>query len=125
MSFARLKTSVKRLQLTDGLAEWDDISGKPDAFPPEAHTHVAADITDLASNTFETVSKNLAASNYTFTFVDGDLVSLTYANGITKTLNYSGEGLASVTLSGATPGGIELTKTLTYSGGDPVSATYS
>ena len=32
-----------------GASTWDAISGKPEAYPPEAHTHVMADITDLPS----------------------------------------------------------------------------
>jgi len=29
-------------------AAWDDITGKPSAYPPEAHTHTKSDITDFA-----------------------------------------------------------------------------
>ena len=32
-----------------GASTWDAISGKPETYPPEAHTHVMADITDLPS----------------------------------------------------------------------------
>ena len=32
-----------------GASTWDAISGRPEAYPPEAHTHVMADITDLPS----------------------------------------------------------------------------
>ena len=32
-----------------GASTWDAISGKPEAYPPEAHTHVMADIADLPS----------------------------------------------------------------------------
>ena len=32
-----------------GASTWDAISGKPEAYPPEAHTHVMSDITDLPS----------------------------------------------------------------------------
>ena len=30
-----------------GSIEWDDVTDKPTEFPPSAHTHVMADITDL------------------------------------------------------------------------------
>ena len=32
-----------------GASTWDAVSGKPDFYPPEAHTHVMSDITDLPS----------------------------------------------------------------------------
>ena len=82
----------------------------------------------FVSQTFETVSKNLKASDATFNYNgSGDLTSIVYANGITKTLGYnSGGDLITVTLSGATPSGIDLVKTLGYtSGGDLSSLTYS
>lgn len=74
---------------------------------------------------FETVSKNLSAENATLAYSGGNLTSITYANGITKTLNYSGGNLTSIVLSGATPGGIDLTKTLAYTGSDLTSIAYS
>jgi hypothetical protein len=77
------------------------------------------------SPTFETVAKNLDASGATLNYTGGDLTSVVYANGITKTLNYTSGDLTSVVLSGATPGGIDLTKTLSYSGGDLTGITYS
>ena len=79
-------------------------------------------------DTFETVSKNLKASDYALTYNGaGDLTVITYANGIIKTLGYLGSGdLGTITLSGATPGGIDLVKTLTYNGsGDLESVSYS
>ena len=32
-----------------GASTWDAVSGKPETYPPEAHTHVMSDITDLPS----------------------------------------------------------------------------
>jgi hypothetical protein len=66
--------------------------------------------------TFETVSKNLDASDATFTYTGDELTSITYSNGVTKTFTYTGDNLTSVVLSGNTPDGIDLTKTLTYTG---------
>jgi YD repeat-containing protein len=81
-----------------------------------------------SEETFETVSKNLKASDYELTYNGaGDLTVITYANGIIKTLGYLGSGdLGTITLSGATPGGIDLVKTLTYNvSGDLESVAYS
>lgn len=78
-----------------------------------------------AGESFETVSKNLLALDATLTYSGGQLVLITYAGGISKTLAYGVDGLASVTLAGAVPGGIDLTKTFAYSGGDLVGWTYS
>lgn len=77
------------------------------------------------ADTFETVSKNLSASGAVMGYTDGDLTTVTYASGIIKTLAYSLDGLASVTLSGNTPGGISLVKTLSYSGGNLSGFIYS
>ena len=32
-----------------GASTWDTVLGKPDLYPPEVHTHVMSDITDLPS----------------------------------------------------------------------------
>lgn len=78
-----------------------------------------------AGYTFEKVSKNLASAAYTLTYTEGALTALTYANGIVKTLNRTGGKLTSIVLSGATPAGIMLTKTLTYTGDALTSVSYS
>ena len=77
------------------------------------------------ADTFETVSKNLSAAGAVMGYTSGDLTTVTYANGIVKTLAYSLDGLASVTLSGNTPGGIALVKMFSYSGGNLSGFTYS
>ena len=77
------------------------------------------------AETFETVSKNLSASGAVMGYTDGDLTTVTYSNGIVKTLAYSLDGLSSVTLSGNTPGGIALVKTLQYNSPDLSGFTYS
>lgn len=79
-------------------------------------------------NTFETVSKNLASSGGTLAYdANGDLVTITYDNGILKTLAYDGNGdLISLTLSGSTPESIDLVKTFSYdANGDLVTFVYS
>lgn len=91
---------------------------------------VQADVDAIISGgtlaeSFETVSKNLRAVDAVLNYSGGDLVSIVYANGITKTFGYSGGNLSTVTLSGATPGGISLSKGFTYSGGDLVAVDYS
>lgn len=81
--------------------------------------------TGSSADTFETVSKNLDASNATLNYSGSTLTSIDYANGITKTLNYTGSTLTSVVLSGSTPSGISLTKTLNYTGSTLTGVTYS
>jgi len=78
---------------------------------------------------FETVSKNLKSYPYTLSYgVDG-LSAITYDIGgglsIVKTFNYTLSVLTSIVLSGDTPSGIELTKTLSYTGIDLTGVAYS
>jgi hypothetical protein len=95
-------------------------------------SNVGNDVTETipggggTSDSFETVSANLSAYDYTLNYnVNGDIASIDYSNGVTKTFNYTGDDITSIVLSGSTPGGIELTKTLTYSSGDITSIVYS
>lgn len=70
----------------------------------------------FVQKTFETVNKNLEASGGVLAYnANDDLTSITYDNGIIKTLAYDANGdLTSVTLSGNTPEGIDLVKTFSY-----------
>jgi hypothetical protein len=81
------------------------------------------------AETFETVSKNLKAYDYTLNYTSGALTSIVYALGgsltITKTFNYTSGTLTSIVLSGSTPSGIDLTKTFTYTSGSLTSIGYS
>ncbi len=78
------------------------------------------------SDSFETVSANLSAYDYTINYNGlGDVSSIVYSNGVTKTFNYTGSDITSIVLSGSTPNGIELTKTLTYTNGDVTNITYT
>lgn len=77
------------------------------------------------ASTFETISKNLSASDATLAYTGDNLTSVTYSNGVVKTLNYTGDNLTSVVLSGTLPSGINLTKTLSYSGDNLTGITYS
>lgn len=75
---------------------------------------------------FETISTNLQAHDATLNYNgNGDITSIVYSNGITKTFNYTGSDITSIVLSGATPSGISLTKTLTYTSGDVTSIEYT
>ena len=81
-----------------------------------------------SSETFETVSKNLKGNPYVLNYSGNRLVSVVYtldSGSITKNLNYTGDLLTSIVLSGDTPAGIALTKTLGYSFGKLVSISYS
>lgn len=77
------------------------------------------------SPTFETVSKNLRSVACTLAYTSGKLTSLTYSNGVVKTLNYTGDVLTSIVLSGATPAGISLTKSLSYTAGVLTGVSYA
>lgn len=76
-------------------------------------------------DSFESVSQNLNADGATLAYSGGVLSSITYTSGVIKTLNYAGGNLTSIVLSGATPGGIDLTKTLSYTGSDLTGIAYS
>jgi hypothetical protein len=54
-----------------------------------------------------------------------NLTTISYASGVIKNFAYTGDDLTSITLSGATPDGIDLIKTLTYAGGNLTGVTYS
>jgi len=77
--------------------------------------------TARAEETFETVSKNLNASNA----VSSTETSITFANGITKTINEVDDTTLTITLSGSTPAGIDLVKTCTFTGDNLPICTYS
>ena len=87
------------------------------------------DLSDFQDLSFETVNKNLDASNATFTYTNGTLTSLQYtvsSGTITKTLNYTNDVLTSVVLSGDLPPGLsETTKTLSYTNGILTGVSYS
>jgi hypothetical protein len=78
---------------------------------------------------FEVTSKNLKAYPVTLNWISGRLVSMVYimpgGMSIIKILNYTGSQLDSVVLSGDTPGGIALTKTLTWVNGALTQVGYS
>jgi hypothetical protein len=76
-------------------------------------------------DSFETVSKNLDSANALYQYTDGELTSITYANGVIKTFSYSQGNLSSVTLSGNTPQGITLVKSFAYQNDNLSSTTYS
>lgn len=77
-------------------------------------------------DSFETVSSNLSSYANTLNYDgNGDITSIEYSNGVTKTFNYTDGDITSIVLSGSTPSGIALTKTLTYTDGDVTGITYS
>lgn len=80
------------------------------------------------SDNFETVSKNLKSYPYVLNYTGTKLTSIVYNIGvgiITKTFNYIGTQLMSITLSGNTPDAIDLNKTLVYVGTTLSQVTYS
>ena len=77
---------------------------------------------------FETVAKNLKSYPNSRSYTGARLDSVTYTvpgGTIIKTLNYTGDKLTSVVLSGDTPSGIELTKTNTWTGDNLTGVAYS
>lgn len=89
-----------------------------------------AQLVKIDKEYFETVSKNLKTYPYSLNYTVDKLTSIVYDIGggdnITKTLNYSAELLTTIVLSGTLPSGIgATTKTLTYSGSQLSSITYS
>lgn len=82
-----------------------------------------------AAETFESVSSNLKSYPHDISYTGDKVTSVTYnlpgSLQIVKTLGYTGELLTSIVLSGDTPDGIDLTKTLTYDNGVLISINYS
>jgi hypothetical protein len=80
----------------------------------------------FVEHSFETIAKNLKAKDATLSYTSGDLETVEYSNGIIKTLAYnSGGDLETITLSGSTPLGINLVKTLGYTDGNLSTITFS
>lgn len=109
--------------------DYDDLSNKP-TIPTKTSdlTNDSSFITSAEVTSFETVSKNLKAWDYTLSYTGDSLTSITYTSGaetITKTLGYAGDQLTTITLSGDTPSGIELVKTLTYTGDSLTGVAYA
>ena len=80
------------------------------------------------SEYFESVSKNIKSYPSVLNYTGGILTSVVYtvpAGTITKTFNYTLGKLTSIVLSGDTPNGINLTKTLTYTGDSITVVGYS
>lgn len=81
------------------------------------------------TSSFETVSQNIAAKPKTLSYSLGQLVAMVFDLGagqaITKTFGYVSGVLTTITLTGNTPGGIALVKTLTYSGGNLSAVGYT
>jgi hypothetical protein len=81
------------------------------------------------TESFESVSKNLAGHPYVLGFTGPQLTTITYtlpaSQEIVKTLGYTGDKLTTITLSGDIPGGIDTVKTITYIGDVVDEITYS
>jgi hypothetical protein len=76
--------------------------------------------------TFEFYANNYLASDPTYAYTGERLDSVTFANGVVKSLNYTGENLTSVVLTGSIlPTGMNKTKTFSYDGDKLLSAVYS
>lgn len=83
---------------------------------------------NIGLETFESVSSNIQNYPHSINRLNDLVSSIVYTtpNGlITKTLIYIGDTLTSIVLSGATPNGIALTKTLTYTDNELTGVAYS
>jgi hypothetical protein len=105
----------------------------PRGTAPSDHGSLSG-LTDLdhpqyLNDEFETVSKNLRNYPYALVYGIDGVSTITYDLGgglsIVKTFNYVLGVLTTIVLSGDTPSGIELTKTLSYTGADLTSVAYS
>lgn len=91
---------------------------------------VTLTINGFLEYSFEAISKNLKAYDYSIAYT-GDLVDeITYDLGgglsIVKSFSYNiDDTVSTIVLSGDTPSGIELTKTFTYTSGKVTSVGYS
>jgi hypothetical protein len=83
---------------------------------------------ETLGSSFETVSKNLRASDAVFNYGSGKLTSIVYTTPegtVTKTFNYTGDKLTSIVLSGSTSAGVDLTKTFGYTVDSLTSVSYT
>ena len=83
----------------------------------------------IGLESFESVAANALGYPATIAYnSDGSVNTVTYtvpAGTIVKTFSYSGGNVSAIVLSGNTPSGISLTKTLTYTGDDITGVSYS
>ena len=82
------------------------------------------------ASTYEAINKNLRSYPYTLTYSMGNLSTIVYDLGggltITKTYSYSAGKLSTIVLSGDLPVALSaLTKTLSYTGANLTSVTYT
>lgn len=109
----RIETVEKKLEKKEATGPAKFIGG----LSYGAVQQIASDV----MTTFESVSKNMKS----FAAISSTETSITYANGITKTIDDSDPNSIVITLSGDTPGGIPLVKTITFSGNNLPTHTYS
>lgn len=107
------------------LIGWNDIGSKPTTFPPEAHDHTVADITDLTANYYNKseVDALIESGGGDPGGGTGDVVS-TADNNFTGTNTFSKPGLAiKIQPSSATPAGTKLFEILNSSAVSQFSVT--
>lgn len=65
-------TGIAWISNNPGVIDWDDVTGKPATFPPSAHTHVIANVTDVTASAAElNVLDGITASTTELNYVDG------------------------------------------------------
>lgn len=118
-------------EITDVSVSVDNVIQPVSVAVTEALTEVAVTVSTGAAQwteSFDTVSRNLSGLPYDVYWNGDSISSIVFNNGsstTTKTFNYTVDKLTSIVLSGDTPDGINLTKSLSYSGDKIQSVTYS
>ena len=94
----------------------------------DSHGRKVINATGGVSETFESVLRNIKSYDCTVNYSSNKISTIVYTTGtgtITETVNYSGDVITSIVLSGDTPSGIDLTKSFNYTGTNITSFTYS
>jgi hypothetical protein len=96
---------------------------------PQGLQGIQGPIGGSLGESFESTLTNLNGYNYTFTRdINGKITKKTFSLGgssIVVTYNRTAGKLTSIVLSGDTPDGIDLTKTIAYSSGKISGASYT
>jgi hypothetical protein len=78
--------------------DWTSVLNKPTTFPPEAHTHVLVDVTDVTATAAElNVLDGITASTAELNLLDGVTASTTelnYVDGVTSAIQAQIDGKA-------------------------------
>ena len=118
-------------EITDVSVTVENVTNPISVSITEALTEVNVEVSTGSAQwteSFDTVSRNLSGYPY-IVYWNGNYISSVVFNlgssTVTKTYNYTSGKLTSIVLSGNTPSGISLVKTLSYFDNKIQSVTYS